>query len=159
MGNRRSGRSGRVILALWLALMVIVALAQRCKAQWGEPTLTPLEAQATLDAARVDATAAVRFATANAPTRTPVPTPIPTNTPMPTMTETNTPAPTETMQPSATNTVQVTAAIRATETLAPKVKQQADGFDIGRYVPYAIALGIALAAMGWHALKNAIAKL
>lgn len=118
-------------------LMVMFAFAPlRVDAQ----TLTPPEALATMDAARVQvevarvqATSVSRLATANAPTATALPTstPIPpTMTPPPTATATSTPTPaaTETTQPSAT--AQQTPAVTSTPAPARTAKTIYDDWPL-----------------------------
>lgn len=90
-----------------VAFLVLIAIVQPAVAQ----TLTPPEAQATVDVARAQATSVSRLATANAPTKTPAA----TLTPMPSAT----PWPTATPEPTATATVQPSATPAPTETAAP----------------------------------------
>lgn len=83
-----------------VAMVISMAFINVAHAQ----TLTPPEAQATLEVARAQATGASRLATANAPTATPQPTwtPAPTATPLPTWTPTI--EPTRTPLPTMTAT-------------------------------------------------------
>lgn len=107
-------------------------------------TLTPPEAQATVDAARaevnrtsVQATSVSRLATANAPTATALPTitPMPpSSTPAPTATATGTPtpAPTSTYVPSATPD--------STATPAPAAAATDDGIAQRRLAVFGVML-------------------
>lgn len=148
-------RYSRLVLAALLALCVLFALAQNCAAQ----TLTPPEAEATRDMAIQQAKTISRMATANAPTRTAVPTPeptatpLPTRTPVPTMTATDTPEPTRTQQPITTMTSEpmMTATQTLQRTISEPTAQPTSTDTLGLMMVggVIVLLGVAFVLLRW----------